>query len=352
MKTMSTLHRILFMVAILMAVSTAKKGVAQDFHYSQFDMSPLALNPAFTGIVPENDFRFSNHYKRQWNQVSVPYRTLSLAYDMSLWNRHKRKPQNGFWGVGASIVSDKQGTAKVGTSQFNLYGSGTVFVGDHSTLSAGVQAGRHRRAINYAGMSWDTQYDGFTYDPALPTGEAVAGRKTGWWDIGTGVLWSYFKNNVGQLEVGGSYLHATSPDISFTSNGSDKLAPRMVFHLKSMLEVSTNDHRFNYIVPRAFVQMQAGHMEMLAGATYRIMTQENSHYTGLLQDISFEVGGLYRVNDGPVLLTRIEKENYIFGFSYDITTSSLAPANGYRGGVEFTFGYIGDIGVAKPNRKM
>jgi hypothetical protein len=61
---------------------------------------------------------------------------------------------------------------------------------------------------------------------------------------------------------------------------------------------------------------------------------------------------LYRVNDGPVFLTRIEKENYIFGFSYDITTSGLASVNGYRGGIEFSIGYIGDIGVAKTKKKM
>jgi len=41
---------------------------AQDIHYSQFDRSPLNINPALTGLF-KGDLRFIGNYRSQWNRV-------------------------------------------------------------------------------------------------------------------------------------------------------------------------------------------------------------------------------------------------------------------------------------------
>src|SRR3954471_19404848 len=56
--------------------------IAQDIHFSQFNRSPLNLNPANTGLF-DGDFRFSGIHRNQWKSVTVPYKTFSGAFDMS-----------------------------------------------------------------------------------------------------------------------------------------------------------------------------------------------------------------------------------------------------------------------------
>lgn len=339
--------QLLLALSFLVGFGSVETAEAQDLHFSQIDGSPIVMNPAYAGVLPDDDFRFTNQFRRQWNRVTNPYRTIAIAYDMAFMNRYRRKPTKGFWGGGISIVSDREGAIKLGTTKVDLYGSGSVYMGEYSTLSLGLSGGRHSRRLDFSNLTWDSQYNGFTFDQTLATGEAKTGLKTGWWDVDAGILWNYVRPQGGAFDVGISYQHVTSPDISFEGYSGDVLPSRLIVHHKSMIPIIEDDYRDNFIVPRAYFAMQSGHMEIMAGATYKIMTQGPSHYTGLLRHISFEFGGMYRVNDGAILLTRIEKENYSIGLSYDITTSALSDANNRRGGIEISFGYIGDFGGSK-----
>ena len=58
---------------------------AQDIHFSQFNNSPLNLNPAQTGLF-NGDWRFVGNLRNQWSSVPVPYRTFSLSTDTTLEN--------------------------------------------------------------------------------------------------------------------------------------------------------------------------------------------------------------------------------------------------------------------------
>ena len=55
--------------------------VAQDIHFSQFNMSPVNLNPAFTGFF-DGDYRGVANYRSQWSSVPVSYSTVSLQADL------------------------------------------------------------------------------------------------------------------------------------------------------------------------------------------------------------------------------------------------------------------------------
>jgi len=47
---------------------------AQDPHFSQFNASPLTLNPAMAGKV-QCTYRASVNYRDQWNSIPAPYVT-------------------------------------------------------------------------------------------------------------------------------------------------------------------------------------------------------------------------------------------------------------------------------------
>ena len=78
---------------------------AQDIHFSQFYASPLTLNPAMTGFL-NGDCRAGVMYRNQWKSVTVPFITISGAYE------HKFLMNNGDQvGAGVVVVSDQSGDA-------------------------------------------------------------------------------------------------------------------------------------------------------------------------------------------------------------------------------------------------
>jgi hypothetical protein len=64
-------------------VSTALAVFAQDIHFTQFDMQPLIINPAFTGMF-DGKVRAGAIYRNQWASVTVPYVTFGGYADLPL----------------------------------------------------------------------------------------------------------------------------------------------------------------------------------------------------------------------------------------------------------------------------
>ena len=65
----------------LLLLLVVMSGRAQDLHFSQFFNSPLTTNPANTGFIPTADYRLGAHYRDQWSNSFVPYKTLSISGD-------------------------------------------------------------------------------------------------------------------------------------------------------------------------------------------------------------------------------------------------------------------------------
>ncbi len=62
---------------------TAPIAFAQDIHFTQFDMTPLVINPAFTGMF-DGQVRAGAIYRNQWASVTVPYVTYGASVDLPL----------------------------------------------------------------------------------------------------------------------------------------------------------------------------------------------------------------------------------------------------------------------------
>lgn len=75
---------------------------AQDIHFSLFDLNPLTLNPANTGMM-EGDWRLANSYRTQWRAIGDPLNTFGVSYDQQLY----ALPYN--LSAGVVFTSDKSG---------------------------------------------------------------------------------------------------------------------------------------------------------------------------------------------------------------------------------------------------
>src|ERR1051325_12052501 len=83
---------------------------AQDIHFSQFNSSPLNINPALTGLF-NSDYRIIGNYRSQWSSVTVPFLTYSASADMNI----RVNRQRDVIGIGVLFNGDKAGDSEYGT---------------------------------------------------------------------------------------------------------------------------------------------------------------------------------------------------------------------------------------------
>jgi type IX secretion system PorP/SprF family membrane protein len=314
---------------------------AQDIHFSQFYMNPLAQNPAMTGA--NYDMQAIINFKDQWQSIGTPYRTMAASFDMRL---NKKKANAGFFAAGINIFNDKAGDSKMGTTQANLNLAYHVRLGGYHTLGAGLQGGFAQRSISYSALEWGNQYDGAKYNSTMPTGEASGSSAVAYPDFGGGVVWTY-NNTAGAVKVddnhelkanlGVSVFHPHQPKYSFEKTVTEKLYAKIVVHGNAMISLPNSNIA---LVPGIMYYKQGPAQEIYAGSLIRYALQQNSKYTGVKKGAAFSLGAFYRAKDAVVASFLLEYSNYALGISYDLNTSRLTPASQGRGGIEISLRFV------------
>jgi type IX secretion system PorP/SprF family membrane protein len=294
------------------------------------------LNPSLAGAF-NGSFRAITNYRDQWNSITTPYKTFAISTDMGFF---KKKVSSGFLGVGISFLSDKAGDSELGLNQANLSLAYHVQVSGYNTLSAGVQCGYAQRSINFAKLTWDNQYDGNGYDPALSSNENNMSNNLSYVDLGAGLQWTYVKgemystaNNQLYMNAGVSVFHLNQPNISFNSAAKDNLPFKLVMH--AAFQIGLKNSRIS-LAP-SFVFMQQGSLRnIMAGTMIRYKLIEESKYTGFVKGAAVSFGGHYRVGDAFIPSVQLEMSQYAIGISYDVNTSNLKDASNGKGGIELS----------------
>jgi type IX secretion system PorP/SprF family membrane protein len=351
MKTF-TLLRNFFLGAMLLFATVAG---AQDIHFSQFNQSPLTLNPALAGTTVW--IRAAMVYRTQWSAVTVPYSTLGASFDVKSkkrWIKIKgatekyRKPTENGFGWGVNIFNDRAGDGKMGTLQANISLAYQIYLSGKSMLAAGFQGGVMQRTINFSNLYWGTQYDPGSstgYNTALPADKAIASGSSSSIrpDLGAGLTYTYKKNerymrgnDARDFMLGASIFHFNQPKYSFLG-GDEKLDPRIVFHGSGTYGISNTSIA---LIPAFMIQKQGPNQEIFAGTLVRYMLREDSRYTGYVKGASISAGGYYRNKDAFVAAALFEFGSYGIGMSYDFNISGLKTVSSGRGGFEITLRFL------------
>lgn len=309
---------------------------AQDMHFSQYLTSPLNLNPALTGVMNE-DIRIASNYRNQWKSVSAePYRTISVGVDGTL--PPKRKTSD-FFGLGLVVNSDKAGASQLSTNQANLSLSYNKMLSPYNggMLSMGFQGGVGQRSMTYDALTWDKQYNGVRYDPALSSGESPIGSSLVYLDLSFGVNWSQRIGKDFRLSTGASLWHINKPSISLSKIANDPLYMKVGFNAVGQYTLPSRPG--TSIMP-SIVYFQQGTQRLLnVGAAWRYRLVEQSRYTGWVSETALVAGIYYRLKDATFINLRIDYLDFSFGVNYDFNVSSLQVASSSRGGMEFCLMY-------------
>jgi len=299
----------------------SQRSTAQDIHFSQFFNAPLALGPGTIGQF-DGDYRAHGIFRQQWRSVSVPYRTLGLGGDA--------KDFLGVQGlgVGAWLFNDRAGDSRLNQFHLSLGVSWTQRFGEdraHS-ITGGVQAGFTSLTLDSRALSFDNQYNGFTYDPSLPTGERFDRDGLLHPDVNAGLVYRYAPRKRELIQAGAGVFNLTTPAIGFLGEPGVPLDRRSTFHVITQFPIH---ERFD-LLPMAQFMTQGKFRELDLGSNLRYILLDRY---GLNRAVQFGVH--WRADDAGYLYAGVEYDDWTFGVSYDINTSDLVTASRNRGGIEF-----------------
>lgn len=301
---------------------------SQDIHFSQFNSSPQNLNPSQTGWF-DGDWRFVGNHRSQWSAIPVPYKTYSISTDTRL----KKEIMGGMPGLGLLINTDKAGDSKFTTTQIALSAAYIKKLNPDSThfVSIGIQPGFTTKNFNVNALTFDNQYDGDSYNPALGSGENFVKTRISYLDIGGGVSYFWRKSNRKQAGLGAGVLHLNKPKQSFFTDPTIKLDMKTTINGMVQFPVAAQLD----VIPSFMYQRQGTYQETVIGAFGKYYLQPvNGAVT------AFSLGAFYRVKDALIAKINMEYRNFNVGLSYDVNNSKLVEATNNRGGFEISIIYI------------
>ncbi|MBL4625934.1 MAG: PorP/SprF family type IX secretion system membrane protein [Flavobacteriales bacterium] len=313
-------------IVILLFIGFVQLSVGQDFHLSQFEASPMHLNPSMTGAF-EGNHRLSLHYRNQWRSIATkPFVTMALSYD---------KPIKKIKGLklGGFILNNRAGAGNYNAMNLIVSGSYDYALKSrpHHHFVPGIQFGFINKSVNIDKLMFGSQYtpqNGGALNPNLPSDEFFTNQSVFLFDLNIGGMY-YFSSDASRINpfIGGSIFHLTQPKESFYK--VDNRLPRrylvhagMKYNLSQKIQISgyvlamqqTNDHEFN---------------ASLFGYYYF----KNS-------DAYVMYGNTWRSKDAILFHMGLKYREFVYRFTYDINTSALSAVSNGRGGFEMSIVYI------------
>lgn len=327
-----------FLIPSVFCSLFALSAFGQDIHFSQFNLTPLLVNPAHTGAYKSLDVIAS--YKSQWSSISPnAYKTAMLAFDQRFM---QKKWRTSWLAAGGTLFNDKAGDGNMKTIQGNISLAYHTQLSDKHTLGGALLAGFAQKSIDFSRLTWDEQYSNGVFDPNAQSNEPGGATKISYPDFGLGILYQYNKgqlystaNDMIIVHAGLAITHLNRPNSSYY-NANEKLYMKITGHADAIIGVKGTNFAF---VPGVLYMSQGPATEILPGCFFRYMLREESKFTGYIKGASIMLGTHMRIKDAFIPAIQIEMAEYTLGLSYDLNISGLKSATSGKGGFEISLRY-------------
>ncbi len=328
---------------IALSVSTllAANLTAQDVHFSQFNLSPLTLNPALTGGY-EGTFRVGGIYRDQWASVvqAAKFTTPSAYIDAPLVRGFGK---NDWVGAGAVFLSDKSGSAQL-TNQTALlslaYHLGLGKKGN-STLAFGVQGGIVQKKFDRTLLLGE---DGILQGKTVGTSDVFAQTNTSYPDFSAGLNFTSTLSSKVNFNIGASMAHLLTPRETFVSKteSNEKLARRVAVTAGANIDFGQKMVLMPSIMYLNQAKASQINVQSLLG-----------YHLNAARDITALAGLGYRATNADAIFPMVGMlyKGLKVGVAYDINAAGLNQYSGGNGGYEIGVSYIARISripVVKP----
>jgi type IX secretion system PorP/SprF family membrane protein len=342
----------LHIFTLLASFATTGWLSAQDIHFTQYNMSPLTLNPGNTGRF-EGSVRIGGIYRSQWTKIlgNRQFETPSAFVDAPVIRGFRKKD----WvGVGVMLFTDLRagaGGLRHGGQKLNAAYHLALNKKGTTSLAIGFQWGRETFSLS-DGYQFQ---DGFINDLGAPHNSAATYDETksiqALIDNGGPVNFSTFAgglvltsrlNKTTDFNIGFSLFNPTTPrfqslvvkDTSSVNPNPNQAQPfdqprRAIAH--GTFNIRTSDRMT--ISPSFLYQTMAKQDEIMVQALGGYLFDEQ-------KDITLQAGVGYRLGDAVNLLAGARVKDLTVGLAYDVNTSGLSGDTRFRGGFELSANYI------------
>ena len=264
------------------------------------------------------------NYRNQWPAISGTFVTYSASFDVDVNALHG--------GLGGYFMADRAGEGTLNSFEGSLIYAYRMNVTRKFSLRVGAQATVVQRSIDWEKLTFGDMIDpryGFVY----PTQEIEPNTNKVFADFSAGII-GYTEN----FFVGFSASHLTQPDEGF--NGISKLPLKLTGHAGVNI----------YFGKR---REQAKKWNLSPNILYQQQQDFQQLNYGFYLSKGFIVGGLwfrqsFNNPDAFIALIGFQQGAFKFGYSYDLTVSSLT--NSTAGSHEFSLGL--QFGCKKPKKKF
>ena len=311
---------------------------AQDTRFSQFNNTPLMLNPGLAGMG--NGYSRANlSYRSQWSSIQNSFTTAAVSVDFPIFSE-KMNWKNGYLGTGLAFYTDKAGDGKLGTNEANFALSSVLFVSEHSKISLGIMGSYIQKSVNPDNIKWDSQYNGFEFDPELPSQENFSAISTSVFDMSAGMSYRYHtgskavtNNDQKLVEAGIATFRLFEPKFTFLLNGESQMSRRYVAHGRYLSSINNSKVVMGGTV--LFMQQNTS-QEITFGPELRYSLLTDTKYTGYVKDSYMGLQILFRNKDAIIPVLFFKFGNFRLSGSYDYNFSDLSAASKGVGGFEFS----------------
>ncbi len=308
-----------------------KNTNAQDIHFSNWNMSPLNLNPANAGMF-DGDGRLILNYRNQWKRVQVPYNTFSFGADFNLQKSYIKKTDEAI-GIIFNHDASGDGHYKINEVKIPINHKITFKKDSGLVISIGVLAGISNISLDVNKLSFDKQWDGDAYNAGLSNGELFPKQSKTYADFGLGTVIQKKLTQNFTATIGYAINHINKPSISFYNTSNIILRTK---HSESLL-LKYSFSNISNIQFEYYANQQQKFRENLVGLSYYYTIEPKTNTV-------FNIGILSRLGDAFITTVGLQHNSIRLQASYDYNYSQFKRATNGRGGFEISFIYI----YAKP----
>ena len=321
------MKKIILSLSLLLGI--VEIATSQDLHFSQYYNAPILLNTANTGLM-DNNWRAGLNFRNQWGTTPIPFNTASAAVD---FNMMRDKWETSWIGTGIAVWRDVAGDGNLALTKAQANLAYHLMVSDRSTLSAGLGAAYCQRSVDVSKLTFDVQWDEFSFNRNASNQETFPTQKTNFWDLSAGINYSYFNDDNLYIKVGLGGMHINQPQETFMGKSN-----RKGFRPLGNIEIVYKASDGVQIVPSIYYTREKKASELVMGSLFNINTGGGS---GAISN-QFVMGAFYRNKDAIIATAGYMFRNSKFMFSYDQTVSQMSQGNNGMGAFELSLIIQGD----------
>ena len=301
---------------IILLVMPIVRGMAQDFHFSQFMQTMAYVNPAYAALPTMGEVGLA--YRNQWPGIPATFVTYGATVVIPVETLSS--------GVGVSFLNDMQGSGVINRTSASLLYGYLLKINRTWQVGAGINASYIFKRFNADQLVFrsDILNDlGYSYAPVTFTNYSK-----GYPDFSLG----FIARNDKHLSFGVSVNHVTRPNDSFSELENSRLPVKYAAFVSGRIMVTKHLTGNSLVLePAAFFSQQKQNQELVWGTQF------------LLGD-NFQIGGWFRQNlsfqyESFIISAGISWEHYNISYSYDVNLKKIQPLSTKMAAHEVTFLY-------------